>query len=171
MVDNINFLLDVGQGRSQAIIFYNQLLNYLMKENQDDESLYMFRAITLKKDHPNYNGSLYNLMVEWETGEITEAPLSIIAKEYPVTCAAYAKQHNLLHLPEWNKLKHIAKHQRTLTRAINQTKIRQVRRSARYQFGYLIPRDYKHDFELDKINGNSRWYDATKMELDQINGY
>ena len=41
-------------------------------------------------------------MVEWETGEIAEEPLSIIAKDDPPTCAAYAKEHNLLHLPEWN---------------------------------------------------------------------
>ena len=39
-------------------------------------------------------------MVEWETGEITKEPLSIIAQDDPVTCAAYAKQHNLLHLPK-----------------------------------------------------------------------
>ena len=51
-------------------------------------------------------------MVEWETWEITEAQLSIIAQDDPITCAAYAKEHNLLHLPEWNKLKHIAKHQK-----------------------------------------------------------
>ena len=38
-------------------------------------------------------------MVEWETGEITEEPLSIIAQDDPVTCATYAKEHNLLHLP------------------------------------------------------------------------
>ena len=144
-VDNINLLLDVCQGRSQAIISYNQVLNYLEKDNQEDESLYKFRAITdhhgpLRKSDPNYHGSLYNVMVEWETGEITEEPLSIIAQDDPVTCAAYAKEHNLLHLPRWNKLEHIAKHEKTLTRAINQTKIRQVRRSATYQFDYLIPR-------------------------------
>ena len=95
----------------------------------------------------------------------------IDSKDDPVTCSAYVKEHNLLHLPIWNKLKHIAKHQKTLTRDINQTKIRQVRRSVTYQFGYLIPRDYKHALDLDKINGNSRWYDATKKELDQINKY
>ena len=86
------------------------MLNYLEKENQDDETLYKFRAITdhhgpLKNDDPNYNGSLYNVMVEWETGEITEEPLSIIAKDDPATCAAYAKEHNLLHLPEPNTRK------------------------------------------------------------------
>ena len=47
-------------------------------------------------------------MVEWEIGEITEEPLSIIAYDDPVSVTAYAKEHNLLHLPEWNKLKHIA---------------------------------------------------------------
>ena len=77
MVDIINFLLDVGQGRCQAIISYNHVLNYLEKENKEDESLYKFRAITghqgpLKKNDPNYNSSLYKVMVEWD--------LSIIAK-------------------------------------------------------------------------------------------
>ena len=67
----------------------------------------------LKKDDPNYISSPYNVMVEWETGEITEEPLSIIAQDDPVTCAAYAKEHNLLHLPKWNKHKHIPKPQKT----------------------------------------------------------
>ena len=35
--------------------------------------------------------SKYNVQVEWETGEITFEPLSIIAADDPVTCAAYAK--------------------------------------------------------------------------------
>ena len=47
-------------------------------------------------------------------------------------------------------------------------KIRQVRRSLTYQFGFLIPRDYKHVLELDKLNGKSRWYDATKKELSSL---
>ena len=103
----------MGQGRSQAIISYNQVLNYLEKENQEDESLYKFRAITghhgpLKKGY----GSLYNVMVEWDTGEITEELLSIIDQADPLTCAAYAKEHNLLHLPRWSKLKHLAIHQK-----------------------------------------------------------
>ena len=108
--------MDVCQGRSQAIISYNQVLNYLEKENQEDESLYKFRITghhgPLKKGIPNYYGSLYNVMVEWDTGEITEELLSIIDQDDPLTCAAYAKEHNVLHLPRWSKLKHIAKHQK-----------------------------------------------------------
>ena len=53
--------------------------------------------------------------------------------------------------------------------AINQSKIRQVRRSAVYQFSFLIPKDYKQALQLDEKHGNSKWYDATKLEMDQIN--
>ena len=46
-----------------------------------------------------------------------------------------------------------------------------MRRSAVYQFGFLIPKDYKQPLQLDEQNGNSKWYDATKLEMDQINEY
>ena len=88
-----------------------------------------------------------------------------------VLCAMYAKKHDLLHLDGWKRLKHIAQNQKQLTRAINQTKIRQVRQSAVYQFVFLIPKDYKQALQLDEQNGNSKWYDATKLEMDQINEY
>ena len=71
----------------------------------------------------------------------------------------------------WKRLKHIAKNQKQPIKAINQSKITQVRRSAVYQFGFLIPKDYRQEQQLDEQNGNSKWYDATKLEMDQINEY
>ena len=91
------------------------------------------------------------MMVEWETGKITEESLSIIDADDPVTCAAYAKKHNLLNLPGWKRFKNIARNQKSLTRAINQTKIRQVGRSATSQFGDVMTSDYKYALELDKF--------------------
>ena len=154
---------------------YVQILDHLDQQEQQ-EDLYKFRAITghqgpLSPQDENYKGSKYNVMVEWETGEITDEPLSLIAADDPVTCAEYAKKHDLLHLDGWKRLKHIAKNQKELTRAINQSTIRQVRRLAVYQFGFLIPKDYKQALQLDEQNGNSKWYDATKLEMDQINEY
>ena len=154
---------------------YVQILDHLDHQEQQ-EDLYKFRAITghqgpLSPHDENYKGSKYYVMVEWETGEITDEPLSLIAADDPVTCAEYAKKHDLLHFDDWKRLKHIAKNQKQLTRAINQSKIRQVRRSAVYQFGFLIPKDYKQALQLDEQNGNSKWYDPTKLEMDQINEY
>ena len=87
-IDKINFHLDVGQGRAEAIMSYVQILDHLDQQEQQ-EDLYRFRAITcrqgpLSPQDENYKGSKYNVMVEWETGEITEEHLSLIAAE--VTC-------------------------------------------------------------------------------------
>jgi hypothetical protein len=38
-------------------------------------------------------------------------------------------------------------------------------------YGYEVPRNYKQAMELDDKNGNTKWRDATKLELDQINEY
>ena len=68
-----------------------------------DQELYRFRAIIghqgpLLASDPDWKGSKYNVQVEWETGEITFEPLSIIADDDPVPCAAYAKENDLLPL-------------------------------------------------------------------------
>ena len=62
---------------------YVQIFDHLDQQEQQ-EDLYKFRAITghqgpLSPQDENYKGSKYNVMVEWETGEITEEPLSLIA--------------------------------------------------------------------------------------------
>ena len=97
-IDKINFHLDVGQGRAEAIMSYVQILDHLDQQEQQ-EDLYKFRAITghqgpLSPQDENYKGSKYNVMVEWETGEISDEPLSLIAADDPVTCAEYAKKHD-----------------------------------------------------------------------------
>ena len=59
-----------------------------------DQELYRFRAIIghqgpLLASDPYWKGSKYNVQVE---------PLSIIAADDPVTCAAYSKENDLLAL-------------------------------------------------------------------------
>ena len=93
-------------------------------------------------DIASSKGSKYNVQVEWETGEITFEPLSIIAADDPVTCAAYDKENDFLALEGWHRFRSLAKKGKVLARAMKQSKIRQVRRCQTYMFGYLIPRKY-----------------------------
>ena len=103
-IENIISILDIGNGKVEELISYNQLLEHL-ENAQDhdmgmDQELYRFRAIIghqgpLLASDPDWKGSKYNVQVEWETGEITFEPLSIIAADDPVTCAAYAKESDL----------------------------------------------------------------------------
>ena len=83
-VENINFILDIGNGKVEEFISYNQLLEHL-ENAQDhnmgmDQELYRLRAIIghqgpLLAPDPDWKGSIYNVQVEWETGEITFEPL------------------------------------------------------------------------------------------------
>ena len=76
-VENINFILDIGNGKVEELISYNQLLEHL-ENAQDhdmgmDQELYRFRAIIehqgpLVASDPDWKGSKHNVQVEWETG-------------------------------------------------------------------------------------------------------
>ena len=179
-IENINFILDIGNGKVEELISYNQLLEHL-ENAQDhdmgmDQELYRFRAIIghqgpLLASDPDWKGSKYNVQVEWETGEITVEPLSIIAADDPITCAAYAKENDLLVLGGWRRFKSLAKKDKVLATAIKQSKIRQVRRSQTYMFGYLIPRNYMEAMQFDSENKNSKWYDAIKLEMESMLEY
>ena len=70
---------------------------------------------------PEYKSSRYNVLVEWENGEITSEPLSIFGKDDPVTCAVYACEHGLLEEEGWRRFKGIAKREQKMLRMVNQS--------------------------------------------------
>ena len=81
-------------------------------------------------------------MIEWENGEVTAEPLSIIAKDDPVTCAIYARDNNLLDQEGWRRFKSIANRELKFRRLVNQAKFRLYRLAPRYKYGYEVPHDY-----------------------------
>ena len=179
-VENNNFILDISNGKVEDLILYNQLLEHLENAQDNDmgidQELLMFRSIIGHQGHlagsdPDYIGSKYNVQVEWETGEVADEPLSIIAVDDPVTCAAYAKDNDLLTVESWHWFRNLAKKHKVLVRTIKQSKIRKVRRSQIYMFGYLIIRNYKKAMQFDSENNNSKWYNAIKLEMESILEY
>ena len=109
-IPNITLIPDIGQGKVEELISYNQLLDHLEQaeahDNSMDHELYRNRAIIghegpLKVTDPNWKGSKYNVQVELETGEITLEPLSAIAADDPITCAAFDNEKNLYNHDGW----------------------------------------------------------------------
>ena len=111
--DQLRFKLKIDGDQLDDLISYNQLMEYLEDKTDPgplEDGLYRFKSI---KDHkgpytasdPEYNGSSYNILIEWETGEHTWEPLSNIIASDPYTCAIYAKEHDLLNTPGWKLLK------------------------------------------------------------------
>ena len=65
-IPNINFILDIGEGKVEELITYNQLLDHLEQADEQDnfmdQELYRFRAIIghegpLEATDPNWKGS------------------------------------------------------------------------------------------------------------------
>ena len=177
--DQLRFKLKIDGDQLDDLISYNQLMEYLEDKTDTgplEDGLYRFKCI---KDHkgpytssdPEYNGSSYNLLIEWETGEQTWEPLSNIIASDPYTCAVYAKEHNLLNTPGWKLLKRHARTARRLIRTLKKSKYRQARASIKDKHGWEVPRDYAHALQLDIHNGNNKWKEAIDLEIEQIKEY
>ena len=173
MIKNINFILDIGNGKVEELISYNQLLEH--RENAQDhdmgmeQELYRLRAIIghqapLLGSGPDWKGSRYNVQLTFE-------PLSIIADDDPITCAAYVRENDLLALEGWCRFRSLAKKDKVLAGAIKQSMMWQVRRSQTYMFRYLISRNYMEAMQFDSENKNSKWYDAIKLKIESILQY
>ena len=134
-LEDIKFKLKINKDQAEEIMSYNQLMDYILKgtdAEEDPDSLFKFRDIVahqgpLESTDPDHKGSKY---VEWESGEVTYEPLTLISKDDPITCAVYAKKHDLLDTTGWKHLKRYAKTSKRLIRAVKQSRIRQVRASA-----------------------------------------
>ena len=158
------FKLKIDGDHLDDLISYKQLMEYLEDKTDTgplEDGLYRFK----------YNGSSYNLLIEWETGEQTWEPLSNIIASDPYTCAVYAKEHNLLNIPGWKLLKKHARTARRLVGTLKKSKYRQARVSRQYKHGWEVPRDYAHALQLDIHNGNNKWKEAIDLEIEQIKEY
>ena len=89
----IKFICSVNDDMYKEILTYNEILEYIAKNEEQDADqaiVWKFKHIAghqgpLKKGDPTYNGSKFNVLVEWETGESTYEPLNFIAANDPVT--------------------------------------------------------------------------------------
>ena len=178
-LEDMKFKLKINKDQADEIMSYNQLMDCIQKGTDGEEDLdllFKFKDILahqgpLESTDPNHKGSRYNVMVEWEPGEVTYEPLTLISKEDPINCAVYAKKRDLLDTTGWNHPKRHAKISKRPIRAVKQSRIHQVRASARYQHGFQVPKDFNGAISLDKENSNTHWQDEMDLELTQIHEY
>jgi hypothetical protein len=83
----------------KKLIAYNDISNYL--DNDDQEIGWKFKKIVahqgpLTSKDKDWKGSMWNVMIEWENGEVIAESLSTVAADNPITCALYAKENKLL---------------------------------------------------------------------------
>ena len=172
--ERIKYLCRMNRGEKEALVAYNKILEAL--ENENDGVLWRYKRIIshqgpLRRGHRDYNGSSWNVMIEWENGEITTEPLRAIIAQDPVTVARYAKKHGLLETDGWKSVRHIAKNDKKFFRMAKQAHLHSFRSAPKYKYGVEIPKDYDDAMRLDRQLGQTKWGDATDLELKQIDDY
>ena len=94
------FLCSFNNEQYEDTILYNYIIYHIEKAEKYFGVWKLQRIIAhegpLQTTHPDYKRAKYNVIIEWETGEITAESFSIISSNDPVKCAIYAKQTNLL---------------------------------------------------------------------------
>lgn len=167
------YLLTIDDGHQEDVMAYGDILSHI--ESPEDR-MWKFKSIIghtgpLGANHPSYKGSKWNVTVEWDNGERTEEPLSLIASDDPVTVAIYAGDNGLLDKDGWKRFRTTYRTHKKVFRSAALAKLRATRATPKYMYGYEIPRDYQHALRLDKQNGNTKWQDCTKLELEQLGKY
>ena len=87
---HVQFKVQRNSSEYEDIIAYNELMD-IIETNRETKILWEFKRIKghqgpLSQKHPDYKGSTYNVTIDWENGEITDEPLSIIAIDAPLPC-------------------------------------------------------------------------------------
>ena len=125
----------------------------------------------LSKNHPEYKGSPFNVTILWENGETSDEPLSVIVADDPASCAMYAQDNGLLDLAGWKQFRGLAKRQRNLFQQVNIARLQSFSTCPKYKYEHEITRDFKHAVEIDQHNRNTKWQDATTLELESMQAY
>jgi hypothetical protein len=177
--ETIQLLCDVGGDGREEMIAYNELSDLIERQEEakaaGEPSMYTYKDIKdhkgpLHHRHKDWNGSSYNVLVEWDDGSETWEPLSQVAKDDPISTARYARENNLLNTPGWKRLNRIAQQEKLFKRMVLQAKIRPGR-TIRYQFGVQVPRDAREALKLDQQNEDSRWKAAMAKEFSMLNEF
>lgn len=167
----------------EDVVAYNDIVDYI-EQDQTWDGVWKFRKILSHKKvdpkDPDYKGSSYNLLLEWETGQVTSEPLWTGNKHNPgiyaqdrVTVAIYARENGLLNTKGWKLpgIKKLAKTQQRMVRHANQAKLHSFRTKPVYMYGFLVPRNHQQAVEIDRENSNTKWQDSEKLELSQLQEY
>jgi hypothetical protein len=98
--------------------------------------------------------------MELDNGESTYKPLHIIAGDYPVAVAEYARDQGLLNTPGWKHFRRTANNDKGQQILVSAAKTGKFKREPFWKLGFLVPRVHSQAMELDRVNNNNKWKDA-----------
>ena len=106
----------------------------------------------------------WSFLVNWKDGTESWVKLAELKDSYPVELAEFAKARGIANEPAfawW--VPHTLRRRNAILSAVKA----RVRKKT-HKYGIEIPRSLAHAKELDRINGNTLWMDALKLEMHNV---
>ncbi|KAL7527097.1 hypothetical protein ACHAXR_001802, partial [Thalassiosira sp. AJA248-18] len=168
----VKFKAKIGGSNFEELIEYNDLMELIEEQKEFDDGTWRFRKI-LNHRAPKTKKEKWTVLIEWESGERSWEPIKEIYTGDKYMLAEYARDHDLI--DKWDgprmKIRAAAKNSKTLLRMIKQTKLKSFRTTPVYKNGHKVPRNHQQAMDLDRINDNTKWADAEKLEKNQLFEY
>jgi hypothetical protein len=111
---------------------------------------------------------LYNILVEWEIGDITYEPLDLIAEDDPVACAEYASKSRLLDTTYWERFKRLEQSEKKIERIVSQARLTSYRLNPFLKYCDLVPYTHTQAIEISRKVGDTSWQDSEQIEMEQL---
>ena len=161
------FKAKAGSQVFKEVMTYNRMLEGCERD-ADKGDFHKIRAVVGHRVDP-VNPKKHQLLVHWESEEVTWEPFSLIFGDDAVGIAVYASKHGLVH--QWPCCKRHLKNKKTLAQMVHQMHLKNFRQRPKLKFGEQVPRNHAEAMKLDALHGDTKWRDSEVLEVSQLNEY
>jgi hypothetical protein len=132
-------LCDIIEEQHDA--FRNLEQHWVFKDTLDHQT-------PLKGGDPGYIGCPWSVDILWDDGTTPMEPLNSVAKDNPVSCANYAKEHDLLYTKGWKRFETIPNREMKMRRMSKHVQADDCRYEPVYMFAVQVPKSSKQALEF-----------------------
>jgi hypothetical protein len=168
-VGDSTYRVEFEDGKQQT--YENEeLIAIVNRDDEEDVECWTFDKILKHRDSPTKGRKGIEILVTWVGYEVpTWEPMEGIKKDDPVTLAKYAEEHDLLEKTAWKWAARYVKRKTRFVRMFRQMmKRKRKAQNVKYQFGIRVPRTLREAYELDKLNGDTKWTDSIETEVQLL---
>jgi len=175
-IEKLKFEVKIGETDIVKLVEYSDMCDFIETSGKNEDGTWNFKRILKHRQNSKGRGKnkrrTWQVLVEWVNGEQSWEPIKTIYYADKYSLAEYAEENGII--DQWDsktlKLKQAANvNRKTFSLAAKSILARD--RSPIYMFGVQVPRNHKEAMELDQKNGNTKWADAEKLEIEQLQSY
>lgn len=167
----LKFKVKHGESIWNEVLSYNKMLEWIERDSDKDDHFRIDAIINHRKAIMETTKGEWEVLIRWANGETSWNCLNLTYTDDPVSVSMYALKNDLLETNGWKRCKVHTKNLKKFSRMVNQSKLKCNRLKPVYKYGFQVPRNHEEAVKIDEKNGNTKWQDSEKLEIQQLLDY